>query len=157
MWGNQMLVSRIVKTLGIIERLILRLYRGYRRRALLQTIEYGADCNISDDLYVKYPENVCMGSSVNISPGVTIGAFNNVHISDGVTISQDVLIETAGLAKSTRTHIGRPIKIGKGAWVGSRAIILAGAEIGDNAVIGAGAAVRTHVAENTVYTGSNRD
>jgi maltose O-acetyltransferase len=67
------------------------------------------------------------------------------------------LIETAGLAKSTRTHIGRPIKIGKGAWVGSRAIILAGAEIGDNAVIGAGAVVRTHVAENTVYTGSNRD
>lgn len=152
-----MLVSRIVKTLMVFEKLILRFYKGYRRRSLLQSLEHGVNCNISHDLYIKYPENVSIGSSVNISPGVTIGAFKKVKISDGVTISQDVLIETAGLAQSARTHIGHPITIGKDAWVGSRAVILAGVNIGDNSVIGAGAIVRTHVPSNTVYTGYKRD
>jgi len=149
-----MLAGRIINVLLTLENFISRFYRGYRRRVILRSLRIGSGCNITHDLNVKYPENVVIGANVNISPGVTIGAFREVIIEDGVTLSQDVIIETAGLAKGSRSHVGRPIKIGKNVWIGSRSIVLSGVNIGENSVIGAGSIIRNNVAKNSVCKGN---
>lgn len=48
----------------------------------------------------------------------------------------------------------RPVRIGRGAFVGARAIILKGVTIGDRAVIGAGAVVTQDVPPNSTAAGN---
>src|SRR5262249_28413006 len=48
----------------------------------------------------------------------------------------------------------RPIKIGRGAFIGARAIILKGVTIGDRAIIGAGAVVTKDVPPQGVAVGN---
>ena len=47
----------------------------------------------------------------------------------------------------------KPVKIGDGAWIASRAIILPGVSIGENAVIGAGSVVTQNVPPYQVWHG----
>jgi acetyltransferase-like isoleucine patch superfamily enzyme len=48
----------------------------------------------------------------------------------------------------------RPVRIGRGVFVGARAIILKGVTIGDRAIIGAGAVVTRNVPPRTVVAGN---
>src|SRR5204862_3063149 len=50
--------------------------------------------------------------------------------------------------------IARPVKIGRGVFVGARAIILKGVTIGDRAVIGAGAVVTKDVPARHLAVGN---
>lgn len=105
---------------------------------------------ISGSVKFKYPENIMLGSCVRVGDGVTFGALEPIEIGNNVTISQEVIIETAGLTRKGGRHSGRPIKIGDGVWIGSRAIILGGVTIGDNATIGAGVVLKKDVASGEV-------
>jgi acetyltransferase-like isoleucine patch superfamily enzyme len=46
------------------------------------------------------------------------------------------------------------VRIGPGAWIGARAIILGGARIGDDAVVGAGAVVAGEVPRGATHAGN---
>jgi acetyltransferase-like isoleucine patch superfamily enzyme len=105
---------------------------------------------------VKYPERVAMGRDVVIGPHAIIGAHGRIVFGDRVRISEGVVIETAGLdfsGKPPYPHISRPIELGEGVWIGTKAIILGGVKIGAGAIIGAGAVVTRDVPERAVYAG----
>lgn len=79
---------------------------------------------------------------------IIIGA--NAVVSEGAficTASHDVASETFNLAT-------KPITIGDGAWVASRAIVLPGVTIGEGAVVAAGAVVTKDVEPWTVVGGN---
>lgn len=84
---------------------------------------------------------------IEIGAGVGIGAGSALYSYDhGISLGQDIF-EQALRAKG-------PIKIGDGAWLGTRVIVLSGVTIGVGAVIGAGSVV-THDIPDGAIAGGN--
>lgn len=94
---------------------------------------------------IKYPEKIDIGYDVWIGSNVSIGAYSGIRIGNLVRISHGAFIETASLdirdERLPYEHVGKPIRIDDGVWIGANAIILGGVHIGERAVIAAGAVV----------------
>ena len=93
-----------------------------------------------------------LGRGVGVS-GVCICAASEIRIGEGTIIGADAMIldndfhlplpewRWANAAAET----AKPILIGRGCFIGTRAIVLKGVTIGDGAVVGAGAVVTCDV------------
>jgi len=91
---------------------------------------------------------VCAGLSIEIGEGTIVGAGamvldNDFHAPVGAWDWADEHRANA-----------RPIRIGRGVFIGARAIVLKGVTIGDRAVIGAGAVVVDNVPAGSVVAGN---
>ncbi|MBN1882258.1 MAG: hypothetical protein JW885_08810 [Deltaproteobacteria bacterium] len=104
-----------------------------------------------------------------INGPVTIGSsvfVNNRCEINGETIIEDDVTIGPGVKFLSKTHeIGseafragnlhyRPIRVGRGAWIGGGAIILGDVTIGRGAVVGAGSVVNRDVPDNCVAVGN---
>jgi hypothetical protein len=90
---------------------------------------------------------LCAGLSIEIGEGTLIG-------SGAMIIDNDFhALEADGWRVEYRSN-ARPIKIGREAFIGARAVILKGVTIGDRAVIGAGAVVTRDVPANHLAAGN---
>src|SRR4051812_15145602 len=86
-----------------------------------------SDLILHRSVEVKYARNVRLGQCVVIGPECTIGAAAEITLGDNARLSKRVTLETAGLDFSGQppySHITRPIRIGKGVWIGTGAIVL---------------------------------
>lgn len=147
-WGKAF-ISRVPGGIG-----------SFLRRSLYGFAACGKDCLLLEGVWVEYPERLSLGEHVNIARDVIINAAGTVQIDDwallgpGVIIySQDHVFDGIEVPISMATDKRAPIRIGRGAWVASRAIITAGVSIGDGAVVAAGAVVTHDVAPNTIVAG----
>jgi virginiamycin A acetyltransferase len=129
------------------------LRRAFLRRVLPQcartaTIEYGtvfshAGARLEDDAYIG---PYCTVGYIHIEAGALIGP--GVHLLSGA--------HTHGLDDPSRPVRDQPIdrrlvRIGRGAWIGAGAIVMA--DIGANAIVGAGAVVTEQVPPGVVAVG----
>jgi acetyltransferase-like isoleucine patch superfamily enzyme len=85
---------------------------------------------------------ICAGKLIEVGEGTIFGAGamvvdNDFHIPQGEW-DWSYNSELSG-------KIAKPVKIGRGVFVGARAIVLKGVTIGDRAIIGAGAVVTKDV------------
>jgi acetyltransferase-like isoleucine patch superfamily enzyme len=93
-----------------------------------------------------------IGAHVGMS-GVCICAANSVEIGERTIIGADALITDTdfhsplpdGSWSNDAAGASAPVVIGKGCFIGARAIILKGVTIGDGAVVAAGALVTRDV------------
>jgi acetyltransferase-like isoleucine patch superfamily enzyme len=143
----------------LLQVLVFRLFwiwGRWRFLALVPRSGLGSVCHWNAS--IKYPENLTVGQRVVIGVNVVIGARSPVVLEDHVRVSQDVVIETAGLDFSSSNtpypHVSKPIWIEQAAWIGTRSIILGGVRIGRNAVVAAGSVVTRDVPPNTVVAGN---
>ncbi|GAA1460717.1 acyltransferase [Williamsia maris] len=120
-----------------------------------------------------------VSSRALISPGVFLGARTGLTMEPGTIINYGsfldlgapvTMAENAGVGYEvmliTCSHEmgpshrrygvadNRPIVIGAGAWVGSRATILPGVTVGAGCVIGVGSVVTADCVDNGVYMGT---
>ena len=86
----------------------------------------GPDCVLNESITFN------LGAPVEIEANVSIG-MDCLFVTVGHTIGHSSF--RAGAA------VCRPIRVGRGAWIGARAIILPGATIGAGVVVAAGAVV----------------
>jgi acetyltransferase-like isoleucine patch superfamily enzyme len=91
---------------------------------------------------------LCAARSIRIGEQTLIGAGamildNDFHLPSGEFGWSDDYVSTA-----------RPVAIGKGVFIGARAIILKGVTIGDRATIGAGAVVTKDVPAGCIAAGN---
>jgi acetyltransferase-like isoleucine patch superfamily enzyme len=91
---------------------------------------------------------ICAGRQITIGEDTIIG-------SGAMLLDNDFhALEPDGSWRTENVEGARPIKVGKSAFIGARAIILKGVEIGDAAMIGAGAVVTRDVPPGTIFAGN---
>ncbi len=107
-----------------------------------------------DDGYISIGNNVGISNS-------TINAHIGVDIADDVMVGANVKIydtDFHALEYEARIKNEKPrmkkVKIERGVFIGSSAIILKGTTIGENSVIGAGAVVSGNIPPNQIWAGN---
>lgn len=126
--------------------------------------EVGAGSAIGGPLQVigpgRFEEKLTIGREVVIATNVTINVDAPVTIEDNVSIGPFVRIYTGTHAigpgsRRMMTHVTpRPVRIGKGSWIGLGTIVLPGVTVGDGCVIGAGSVVTSDIQPNTYAEGN---
>lgn len=131
------------------------------RHALLaeRLAEVGADAVIRPPFHCDYGFNIHLGNHVFLNFNCVILDMVAVTIGDGTQIGPAVQIYAADHPRDTLTRragleLGRPVQIGRNAWIGGGAIILPGITIGDAAVIGAGSVVTRSVTAGQTVAGN---
>ncbi len=137
-------------------------------------IAVGDDCLIQGHLVVEAATSrIVIGNNVFIGGGTTMDCVDSIEIGNDVLISyQCLLLDSDGhstdldsrraeLPRWKESHgrnwsaaLTRPIRIGNGAWLGARTIVLKGVDIGEGAVIGAGSVVTKSIPAHTLAAGN---
>lgn len=108
-------------------------------------------------------EHLVMGEWVSIGEGTCIDAGGGLEIGDHTIIGPNVLIFThsSWLAAMTQQNYPgsdlikrKPVKIGKGCFIGGNTVILAGVTIGDCATVQPCSMVARNVPEYTLVQGN---
>jgi acetyltransferase-like isoleucine patch superfamily enzyme len=121
-------------------------------------VRIGSGCGI----YVGCQFELGPDGSVDIADyctvvGAVIASNGPVRIGDHTFIAHEVTIADSAFAvppDDTPRPPSEKIEIGSGAWIGTRAVILAGARIGDEAIVGAGAVVAGPVPRGATVVGN---
>jgi len=111
----------------------------------------GEDCNVCDHVFVE--NDVRIGDRVTIKSGVQL--WDGLRVADDVFIGPNATFSNDKFPRSKQhqsavlqTHIGR------GASIGSGAVLLPGVSIGPEAMVGAGAVVTRDVPPKAVVSGN---
>ncbi len=107
--------------------------RGATRRLAI-----GADCFINQDCVFDATAPIVIGENVNLGHGVLITTSHH---------------RTGGPERRGGQLEPKPVRIGDGAWLASRVIVLPGVDVGDGAIVGAGAVVTRSVPPHSVVAG----
>jgi acetyltransferase-like isoleucine patch superfamily enzyme len=104
-------------------------------------LEIGRGCGLSGAV-------VCAAREVSIGEGTILGS--------GAMVIDNDFHEQAGEFGWGEISAGnaRPVRIGRGCFIGTRAIVLKGVTIGDRAVVGAGTVVTKDVPAGAVVVGN---
>lgn len=101
-------------------------------------LSIGERCFVNRDCYFDLTERVTLGDDVEVGHGVTF-----------VTAAHRL----GPTERRAGPVFGRPIEVGRGAWIGANATLLPGVRVGAGAVVAAGAVVTGDVAPNVVVGG----
>lgn len=102
------------------------------------------------------PAHLTLGPRSCLSAGVDCYCVDRIDVDADVTVSQEAFLCTAShdLDDPGRRLVTAPIRIGRGAWVFARAIVLPGVTVGEGAVAAAGAVVTRDVPDFAVVAGN---
>jgi maltose O-acetyltransferase len=105
-----------------------------------------------------------MTGDLRVGPGVFVNRGVTIHNTARVTLEADVALGPGVLVTTTHhrfddpasragTPDPRPVLVGRGTWVGARAVVLPGVTIGEGCVVAAGAVVTRDCAPHGLYAG----
>ncbi|MEA2759703.1 MAG: maltose O-acetyltransferase [Methylobacteriaceae bacterium] len=131
------------------------------RRLLLaeRFAEVGAGAVVRPPFHCDYGFNIHLGANAFLNYNCVILDVVEVSVGEGAQIGPAVQIYAADHPRDpdqrrAGLEFGRPVRIGKFAWIGGGAIILPGIRIGDNAVVGAGSVVTRDVPAGATVVGN---
>jgi len=104
---------------------------------------------------VKFPWKLHVGDRSWIGEGVWFHNQDHIYIGSDVVISQETFLTTGSHAH--RVDMGlitSPIRVGAGAWVTSRCVVLGGSEIGRSALVSPLSVVSGKVRPGSVVRGN---
>jgi maltose O-acetyltransferase len=131
-----------------------------RRRLLLERLgSVGEGAEIRAPFFCDYGFNIRLGAGAFLNFNCVILDVAEVTIGDGAQIGPAVQIYAADhprdpAKRRSGLEFGRPVRIGRNAWIGGGAIILPGVVVGDDAVIGAGSVVTKDVPPGVTVLGN---
>ncbi|HVI59020.1 MAG TPA: sugar O-acetyltransferase [Luteimonas sp.] len=119
----------------------------------------GANVDVRPPFHCDYGSNIRLGDGVFLNFNCVILDVCEVVIGDRTQVAPGVQILTAdhprdAATRTTGLEFGRPVRIGRNAWIGAGALILPGVTIGDDAVIGAGSVVTSDVPAGATAVGN---
>lgn len=107
--------------------------------------DYGFNIRLGRDAFLNYDCVILDVAPIEIGAGAQIGPAVQIYAADH---PRDPEVRRQGF------ELGRPVWIGKNAWIGGGAIILPGVTVGDDAVVGAGAVVTRDVPAGATVVGN---
>lgn len=117
--------------------------------------QIGASTRIVGPLYVNLAKNIHIGDYVSIQPYLRCMSAGNIEIEDHVMIAMNVSLVTNNHDPYQRDILTvADIRIKKGAWIGTGAIILPGVTVGKHAIVGAGSVVNRDIPDYAVAVGN---
>ena len=131
-----------------------------RRKLLVESFAaVGDGAVVRPPFHCDYGFNIRLGANAFLNYNCVILDVVEVSIGEGAQIGPAVQIYAADhprdpAQRRTGLEFGRPVRIGKFAWIGGGAIILPGISIGDDAVIGAGSVVTRDVPAGATVIGN---
>lgn len=95
---------------------------------------------------------------VSINTGCHVDAVGDIHIEDGVRIGCGAMLLTTthmfgGPELRAGETVYRPVRIGRGTWIGARSVVLPGVVVASGCIIAAGAVVAKDTEPNGLYAG----
>jgi acetyltransferase-like isoleucine patch superfamily enzyme len=110
----------------------------------------------------KFEPKLAIGSRVTATGALQISALDSIIIDDDVMFAANVFIsdgfhgyENVDLPfKDQRMFHVRPIRIGRGCWVGQNVVIMPGVTIGEMTVIGANSVVTRSIPARSIAVGA---
>lgn len=146
------------------------------RRASGSRISLGRECVIHNSSRLNVAGIVHPTSLATLTPDAVIEVGDRVGLSGailvamtGIFIEDDVMLgvnvriydndfHPLGVeerVKDVKESIARrPVRIGRGAWIGANSMILKGVTIGAGAIVGAGSVVTKSVPAGTIHAGN---
>lgn len=148
-----------------------KLGKRLKCRHYMNHIQIGNDFSIGDDARIlfiseyhggKYTPFLKIGKGVNIGDRFSCLCTDLITIGDRTLIAGDVFIssENHGMEIDKFSSYGdtplisKPVSIGKGCWIGEKAIILPGVHLGDRCIVGAGAIVTKSFPDRVIIGGN---
>jgi acetyltransferase-like isoleucine patch superfamily enzyme len=100
-----------------------------------------------------------IGADCFINCNCVFDAAAPIEIGERVSLGEGVLITTSAHAvdhpaRRAGSLEPRPVRVGAGAWISSRAVVLPGVDVGEGAVVAAGAVVTREVPPHTMVAGA---
>lgn len=123
---------------------------GCFQPSVLRTLAPGARLVIGPNVGMSGTV-LCAGGSIEIGEGTIFGSGamvidNDFHIPQGEWGWSD--------SSEVCSKIAKPVQIGRGVFIGARALVLKGVTIGDRATVGAGAVVTKDVPPGYIAAGN---
>ena len=109
----------------------------------------------------KYSPKVEIGNHVSIHNRFTVLSAAPISIGDDCLLASDVLITSENHGMDPESHasyadnplVAMPVNIGKGCWIGEKAVILPGVTLGEKCIVAAGAVVNKSFPPYTIVAG----
>lgn len=146
----------------VFQRIPPYLFGNSLRSMLLKHLfkRLGKGSSVSSGVKINYPRGIEISDHAGIARDANLDGRGGIVIGEYAIIGFESIILTS-THKYSRKDVPikkqgmfcAPVKIGKDAWIGCRAIILPGVTIGDGAIVGAGAVVTKDVPPYAVYGG----
>lgn len=105
---------------------------------------------------IEYPWNLKMARNASLGEKSWVYAMDKISIGENSCIGKDVYLLTGShnIYSSSFDLVTKPISIGKGVWVATKAMVLPGIEVGDFSVVAAGSVVLKDVEPWTIVGGN---
>jgi len=102
--------------------------------------------------------NIKIGKNVFINRNCHFDLNKKITIGDNAFFGAEAMLLTSShemgdSSQRASNNYDLPIDIGKGCWIGARAIVLQGVKIGEGCIIGAGSLVNKDCEPNGLYVG----
>ncbi|MFO0900351.1 MAG: acyltransferase [Pirellulales bacterium] len=122
-------------------------------------VSVGADCLIARGAQLvseSLEAELVVGDRVQLNYHVHLDYTGGLTLEDDVLVSEDAMIYTHSHGHDPKSHpVATPLVVGRGAWIGARAIVLPGvACVGPGAIVGAGAVVTREVPAGAIVAGN---
>lgn len=144
--------------MGTLKKLFRRLTSNQRDKRLRISEN---KTHVSDTARFTFPYKIKIGSWVRISKRCYLNGEGGITIGDGTILAPEVVILSSTHRHKQDKYLPydeydefRPVTIGRGVWIGHRAMIVPGVTIGDGAIIAMGAVVTKNVTEGTIVGGN---
>lgn len=113
------------------------------------------DVAIFMGVHIRNPKGVIIKSGTSIGPKVLLDGRKSIFIDANVTIAYEAIIWSLNHDYNDVNFVGKggAVKIGRYAWICSRAIVLPNIEIGEYAVVASGAVVTKNVPPYAIVAG----
>lgn len=99
---------------------------------------------IGNHVYIAYGNWLCAGETISIEDEVMVGPYSIIVSGNHMRVNRSFRYGPSDQ---------RPIRIGKGAWIGANCSILSGADIGYGSLIGANSVVGSVVPDDVAFVG----